>query len=178
MTFRFLIWRLGQLLPQVQPWLTYGHRPLRGRKTAVAAQLQLRHPRMTGNHQDGAQVWLGWGRETKKFRQVGRILFPLPLHLLCHIHPAIYKNLNITLTVRGKCWVKDMEVSLGGLVQMGPKCGETEPSWKEHQIHQKEQNLGPGHYILPQGILYQSFYAKKIVLSGARFKERQQASMS
>ena len=39
------------------------------------------------------------------------ILFPLPLHLLCHIHFPEPED----SVVRGVCWVKDMEVSLGDL---------------------------------------------------------------
>lgn len=65
-----------------------------------------------------------------------------------------------------------------GFIQMGTKCEEIVPNGKQHQTRQKEQNLGPRNYILPQGILDWTLYAKKIVLSGARLKERQQASMS
>ena len=66
---------------------------------------------MTGHQEDGAHIWLGWETETMKFRQMGRILFPLPLHLLYDIHFPKPED----SVVRGECWVKDMEVSLEDL---------------------------------------------------------------
>lgn len=77
MIFRFPVWQMGGwLLTDKGTTLAVLYWPLQDRKTAIAAQFQLRQPKMTGH---GAQVWLGWGTETKEFRQVGRILLPLPL---------------------------------------------------------------------------------------------------
>lgn len=42
----------------------------------MAAGFQLRQTRIPGYHRDGPQVWVGWGTETRKFRQVGRTLSP------------------------------------------------------------------------------------------------------
>ena len=77
----------------------------------MAAQFQLRQQRISGHQEDGAHIQLEWETETMKLRQMGRILFPLPLHLLCHIHFPEPED----SVVRGVCWVKDMEVSLGDL---------------------------------------------------------------
>lgn len=126
----------------------------------------------------GAQAWLGWRTEIKEFRQVGRLLLPLPHPLLQAVRRlkdySYCKRVVLDMfMLHSIVEVKDMVFSVGDLCKWEQNVENLSPA-RNNQSHQEKWNLSPEHYSFPKE--YFISLLKKKEPSRTRFQESQQAS--